>query len=47
MQTKFDLAKAYEEMGDKAGARQILEEVIREGDAEQQTQAKQLLSKLS
>ena len=47
VQTKFDLAKAYEEMGDKAGARQILEEVIREGDAEQQTQAKQLLSKLS
>ena len=44
VQAKFDLAKAYEEMGDKAGARQILQEVIREGDAEQQVQAKQLLS---
>ncbi|HEX6002745.1 MAG TPA: FimV/HubP family polar landmark protein [Burkholderiales bacterium] len=46
VQTKFDLAKAYEEMGDKAGAQQILNEVIHEGDAEQQTQAKQLLAKL-
>ena len=46
VQTKFDLAKAYEEMGDKAGARQILGEVIREGDAEQQAQAKTLLEKL-
>jgi pilus assembly protein FimV len=44
VQAKFDLAKAYEEMGDKAGARQILQEVIREGDAEQQAQAKQLLA---
>ena len=44
VQAKFDLAKAYEEMGDKAGARQILQEVIREGDAEQQSQAKQLLA---
>ena len=31
-------------MGDKAGARQILQEVIREGDVEQQAQAKQLLA---
>jgi pilus assembly protein FimV len=44
VQAKFDLAKAYEEMGDKAGARQILQEVIREGDVEQQAQAKQLLA---
>ena len=44
VQAKFDLAKAYEEMGDKAGARQILQEVIREGDAEQQAQAKQSLA---
>lgn len=47
VQTKFDLAKAYEEMGDKAGAREILQEVIREGDAEQQAQAQALLAKLS
>jgi pilus assembly protein FimV len=47
VQQKFDLAKAYEEMGDKDGARDILQEVIREGDAEQQAQAKKLLGSLS
>jgi pilus assembly protein FimV len=46
VQTKFDLAKAYQEMGDKEGAREILQEVIREGDAKQQEQAKGLLAKL-
>jgi pilus assembly protein FimV len=46
VQTKFDLAKAYEEMGDKAGAREILQEVVREGDSEQQAQAKALLAGL-
>ena len=44
--TKLDLAKAYEEMGDKDGARELLNEVVREGDAAQQGQAKQMLSKL-
>lgn len=43
VQTKFDLVRAYEEMGDRDGARQILEEVVREGDAEQQAQARKLL----
>jgi pilus assembly protein FimV len=47
VQQKFDLAKAYEEMGDKSGARDILQEVLREGDAEQQSQAKKLLGTLS
>jgi len=47
VQTKFDLAKAYQEMGDRDGAREILQEVIREGDAEQQTEAKKLLATLS
>jgi len=47
VQTKFDLAKAYQEMGDKDGAREILQEVIKEGDAEQQTAAKKLLETLS
>jgi pilus assembly protein FimV len=47
VQQKFDLAKAYEEMGDKNGARDILQEVLREGDAEQQSQAKKLLGTLS
>jgi pilus assembly protein FimV len=46
VQTKFDLAKAYQEMGDKDGAREILREVIKEGDATQQSEAKQLLDTL-
>jgi pilus assembly protein FimV len=46
IQTKFDLAKAYEEMGDKDGAREILQEVIKEGDAQQQAEATALLAKL-
>jgi len=43
IQTKFDLAKAYQEMGDKSGAKEILQEVINEGDADQKSQAKALL----
>ena len=46
VQTKFDLAKAYQEMGDKAGAREILREVLQEGDAEQKTAAQSVLSSL-
>jgi pilus assembly protein FimV len=46
VQTKFDLAKAYQEMGDRDGAKEILQEVIKEGDAEQTTQAKTLLDSL-
>lgn len=44
--TKLDLAKAYEEMGDKDGARELLNEVLTEGDAAQQGQAKEMLAKL-
>jgi len=44
--TKLDLAKAYEEMGDKDGARELLNEVVREGDAAQQGQANQMLARL-
>ena len=44
--TKLDLAKAYEEMGDKDGARELLNEVVREGDAAQQAQAQQMLAGL-
>jgi len=44
--TKLDLAKAYEEMGDKDGARELLSEVVKEGDAAQQAQAQQLLASL-
>ena len=46
VQTKFDLAKAYQEMGDKDGAREILQEVIKNGDATQQEEAKKLLESL-
>jgi pilus assembly protein FimV len=46
VQTKFDLAKAYQEMGDKEGAREILQEVMAEGDAEQKQAAQQVLASL-
>ncbi len=46
VQTKFDLAKAYQEMGDKDGAREILKEVIVEGDAEQKAAAEAVLATL-
>lgn len=45
--TKLDLAKAYEEMGDKDGARELLNEVMKDGDAGQKEQAQQLLAKLA
>ena len=44
--TKLDLAKAYEEMGDKDGARELLNEVMKDGDTAQKGQAEQLLAKL-
>jgi pilus assembly protein FimV len=44
--TKLDLARAYVDMGDPAGARSILEEVLDEGDDSQQQQAQQLLDSL-
>ncbi len=44
--TKLDLAKAYEEMGDKDGARELLNEVMKEGDPAQQQQAKQMIDAL-
>ncbi|TAG02951.1 MAG: LysM peptidoglycan-binding domain-containing protein [Betaproteobacteria bacterium] len=44
--TKLDLARAYEEMGDREGAREILREVIHDGDEAQQKEAKALLAKL-
>jgi pilus assembly protein FimV len=47
VQTKFDLAKAYQEMGDKEGAREILREVVAEGDAEQKAAANKVLQTLS
>lgn len=44
--TKLDLARAYVDMGDPGGARNILEEVLEEGDESQRQQAKQLLDTL-
>lgn len=44
--TKLDLAKAYVEMGDKEGAREILQEVLQEGGPKQQEDAKSLLAAL-
>ena len=46
VQTKFDLAKAYQEMGDRDGALQILMEVIAEGDEEQKVAAKETIAEL-
>ena len=44
--TKLDLARAYEEMGDREGAREILREVIHDGDEVQIAEAKAMLAKL-
>ncbi len=44
--TKLDLAKAYQEMGDAAGAREILDEVLRDGDAQQREAAQTLMQQL-
>ncbi len=44
--TKLDLARAYVDMGDPAGARSILEEVLDEGDNAQKQQAQRLLDSL-
>jgi len=44
--TKLDLAKAYEDMGDKDGARELLNEVMKEGDTAQKGQAQQMLASL-
>jgi pilus assembly protein FimV len=47
MATKLDLASAYQEIGDREGARELLEEVIRGGDTEQSEKARGLLQKLA
>ena len=46
MASKLDLASAYVEIGDKEGARELLEEVISGGDAAQQQRARELLADL-
>jgi pilus assembly protein FimV len=44
--TKLDLARAYMDMGDPEGARNILEEVLNEGSVAQKQEAKRLLQSL-
>ena len=45
-QEDIDLAKAYEEMGDLEGARELLQEVVKEGDSGQREKAQALLAKI-
>jgi pilus assembly protein FimV len=46
MSTKLDLARAYMDMGDEDGARQILEEVVADGSDEQKAEASNLLERI-
>ncbi|HAC67548.1 MAG TPA: hypothetical protein DCP19_06350, partial [Pseudomonas sp.] len=45
--TKLDLARAYIDMGDPEGARDILDEVLAEGNAGQQQEARAIIAQLS
>ncbi|WP_217474521.1 FimV/HubP family polar landmark protein [Stutzerimonas stutzeri] len=45
--TKLDLARAYIDMGDAEGARDILDEVMSEGSDSQQQEARDMLAKLA
>ncbi len=45
-ETKLELARAYEEMGDKEGALELLQEVLAEGTARQQTTARDIIVRL-
>lgn len=44
---KLDLVSAYIDMGDKEGARELLEEVIKDGGPQQQARAQELLTSLA
>ncbi len=45
--TKLDLARAYIEMGDADGARDILDEILSEGNESQRQEAREMLTTLS
>ena len=45
--TKLDLARAYIDMGDIEGAKDILQEVVKEGSDAQQEEAKELIASLN
>jgi pilus assembly protein FimV len=47
METKLDLAIAYQEIGDKEGARELLDEVIKGGSSEQVGKATAMRAKLA
>ena len=47
METKLDLAIAYQEIGDKEGARELLDEVIKGGSSEQVGKANEMRAKLA
>ncbi len=47
MATKLDLAIAYQEIGDKDGARELLDEVVKGGTSEQTEKARSLLLKIA
>ena len=45
--TKLDLARAYIDMGDNEGAKDILDEVVEEGTEEQKKEARELIGRMS
>lgn len=47
METKLELARAYDEMGDREGARELLEEVVKDGSDEQREEAQRMLERLA
>jgi pilus assembly protein FimV len=46
-ETKLELASAYIEMGDSTGAKELLEEVVRDGDEDSKAKATAMLESLS
>jgi pilus assembly protein FimV len=47
MSTKLDLAVAYHEIGDKEGARELLDEVLKGGTASQKERASAMLDQMA
>jgi pilus assembly protein FimV len=45
--TKLDLVTAYMEIGDNEGARELLDEVMKEGGPKQQARAKEILATIA
>ena len=44
--TRLDLARAYVDMGNAEDARSILDEILKEGDDDQQAEAKNIIDNL-